>query len=61
MRVYIFEDLIRNGNIWVEQGTYDILRRFDETRWLIILSNRPKTEDYRLLTLVSIDDMEFVK
>ena len=59
MRAYIPEDIIRNGNTWVGEGSYKVLRRFDDSRWIIVLKEGLIDKDYRLITLVPVGYLEF--
>lgn len=61
MLAYIDNDIIRGDNrTWVERGYYEVLRRFDATRWLIILPPNGITHKKAMRTLTLVDNTEIM-
>jgi hypothetical protein len=61
MLAYVEQDIIRGENrTWVESGYYEILRRFDADRWLIVLPPNGVTHKKAQRTLTLVDNSEIM-
>ena len=62
MRILI-DKIIERGNdgiAWIEPGEYEVVREFDQDRWLINITRHPWKPNSRQLTLVQKDEVVIV-